>query len=219
MPGIPRPAPSQPAPFGGRAYFICAIVGIVTLIGALSLAYDESRAATLGYVVPSGLAEHTTLCYPRQPVTEAPTPTNTELWLYWLTDQNADYCNFTIAQSEEQKGREESLKGEVKTLSTTVSAMKTELESVKVELGNVKKVDESIVTTITGLGSESKPLFVKTPPAEPTSKVEVADFTSGAQTDLGEFQQHVETVGYFIIGTILAAMVTIFAFMLLRPKR
>lgn len=219
MSDIPRPALGQPVSFGGRAFLILTLIITAIFIGMCIAQYESADAASLGYTVPSGLSEHTNYCYARQPVTESGTPSNTELWLYWITDQNADFCNLSQARQEEQKSSEESLRTEVKSVSSDTSALKAELESVKTELVNLKKVEESVNENVTGIGAETKPLYVRTPPTEPASKVEVADFTAGAQTDLSEMQTNVETVGFFVIGTMIAAMLSAFLYMILRPKR
>lgn len=214
----PSQANEAPAIRSGPYYILFIVISVTLFICGL-WGYGDAQAASLGYSVPSGLTEHTEQCFPRNPVTESESPSNTEVWLYWITDQNADYCNLFQARQEQQKTSEESLLSEVKTLTTEIKVVKEEVSATKVELEHVKKVIESVDSHIVELGIETKPLYTTSSSSSPTSKVEVADFNSGAQTDLSEMQQNIETMGWCIIGTMVAMMICAFMFLILKPSR
>lgn len=201
MPGFPRPAPSRPAPFGGRAYFIVVTTVIAIFVG-LQVAPVAHAESTLTEVVEA---------------VKADTKVGEELH----TELAAIKGSITSIQSS-ASGSLIELTNINKTSETSLVELKKIEGFTKTTEGSVKELDpkiEAISTAISSLGIEAKPIYTASPSSTPASTVDVADFSTGAQTDLSEMQQNVETVGWFIIGTILAMAVSWMAYMILRARR
>lgn len=80
--------------------------------------------------------------------------------------------------------------------------------------------EKARIDIITGEIDEKEALIAAAKSTEGVSaKVEVGNFTSEAQTDLSEMKESLETVGWCIIGTILACAVAFFAYHIIRPTK
>lgn len=203
----PTRACEPPVPQPGVRYFL----GLFTVICVLfTVNTGVSFGSSLGFPRPEKISEHTTLCNTRPAVVTESEANNLEQWSYWGNVQRADLCNLIVQQREE-------LKSELESAAKEYKEIKEEIKKGNEELGNIKKQLETVVSSVKSLGSESSPLYTTSSSSSPSSKVEVASFTGGATEDLSQIKVSMETVGWCLIGTIIAAMVSVFAYMIIKP--
>lgn len=108
---------------------------------------------------------------------------------------------------------EKIIEGYEKTTATATSASNTYLFELK---GKIEKLE----TKLGECGyTESKPCFTSsTGGGGGGGEVTISEFKSKANGELSELKQGIETVGWCIVGTIIAAMVSWFAFSILRAR-
>ena len=104
-------------------------------------------------------------------------------------------------------------------ISTKTGEGNTKLGELKISSGEVKTAVSALKTSLESRGfTAGSPLYTSSVGGGGGS-TEVTSFGSSAQTNLSEFQEHLETVGWCVIGTLIAMAIALFTLLLLRPKR
>lgn len=108
-----------------------------------------------------------------------------------------------------------------------LAASESEYEYIREQLSNQTSevytlesgVDE-LESKVLRLKNETKGLSVvcREGCSTGSSEVQVSNFNSEAQTDLSEMKESLETVGWCVIGTLIACMLSFFMFSLIRPR-